>query len=56
MPYKDIRDKEVVCNEWLKLMFYFEHELCEGEITERTYGEMTHCLMVLKNYLPGEDV
>ncbi|MCJ7828683.1 MAG: hypothetical protein MUP81_02950 [Dehalococcoidia bacterium] len=34
--------------DWLKLLYYFEHELLENEITNATYDEMTSCLMSLK--------
>ena len=33
---------------WRKLMFYFEHQLSEEEITETTYDEMLTALMHFK--------
>jgi len=33
---------------WLKLMNYFEHARCEGDITDITYDEMTNALMSFK--------
>ena len=39
---------------WLKLYFYFEHELSEGEITEATYEKMIDCLMSVKSTLLAE--
>jgi len=39
---------DIVYNEWLKLMHYFEHEYSEEEITEQTYNSMTNALMALK--------
>ena len=44
--------EELVRNKWLKLMFYFEHELSKGEISQATYEDISECLMVIKNYLP----
>ena len=48
--------EELVRDKWLKLMFYFEHEASEGEISQATYEDMFECLMTLKNYLPNEAV
>lgn len=45
---------DVQYNDWLKLMFYFEHELSEGEITEATYMAMVDCLMSIKHTLLQE--
>lgn len=58
MVSKEIGDEypDLVRSDWLKLMFYFEHERDEGEITAQTYESMTRCLMTLKNYLPNEEV
>jgi len=42
------RDEEFVRDRWLKLMFYFEHEASEGEISQATYEDMSECLMTLK--------
>jgi len=33
---------------WLKLKHYFEHELTEGEITDKTYLDMADCLEYFK--------
>ncbi len=47
---------DVVYNEWLKLMHYFEHERNEGEITDATYEFMVDALMSLKPYpVQGEE-
>jgi hypothetical protein len=46
-------DKEstnFVHDDWLKLMFYFEHELTEGEITQETFNQMTNALMTFKQF------
>jgi len=48
--------EKLVRDRWLKLMFYFEHEASEGEISQATYEDMFECLMTLKNYLPNEAV
>ena len=37
--------------DWLKLMNYFEHELTEGEITDKTYEVMTDALMTFKPWI-----
>ncbi len=34
--------------DWLQLLFYFEHELNEGEITIATHETMTRCLDTFK--------
>ena len=34
--------------EWLKLMYYFDHELAEEEITVKTWEEMTNALSALR--------
>lgn len=42
---------DVQYNDWLKLMFYFEHELSEDEITVATYEQMVDALMSVKSTL-----
>ncbi len=44
--HKDFPDLQF--NDWLKLMFYFEHELAENEITQNTYEQMVDALMSIK--------
>lgn len=39
---------DVRYSDWSKLMHYFEHELCEGEITQATYECMVDALMSVK--------
>ena len=39
---------DVIYNDWLKLMNYFEHEYDEDEITEQTYNRMVDALMAIK--------
>ena len=39
---------------WQKLMNYFEHELDEGEITNKTYESMTDSLMFLRPEIMSE--
>jgi len=39
---------DMVHNQWLKLMNYFEHEYTEGEITEQTYNSMADALMAVE--------
>jgi len=58
MVDKNIGDKypDLVRDEWLSLMFYFQHEWDEDEITKSTFEKMTDALLTLKNYLPTEDV
>jgi hypothetical protein len=36
---------------WLKLLYYFDHELSEEEITPATYNEMTNALMTFKPWI-----
>jgi hypothetical protein len=36
--------------DWSALMFYFEHEFSEGEITEATFNAMTNRLMSFKKF------
>ncbi len=45
---------DVQYNMWLKLMFYFDHELSEEEISQATYEEMVDCLMSIKSTLLQE--
>ena len=47
---KRIREEmpDVIYNDWLKLMFYFDHEFTEGEITAQTHNDMTERLMSVK--------
>ena len=47
---------DVVYNEWLKLMHYFELEYTEGEVTEETYETMMNSLMALKPYIPCREL
>uniref|UniRef100_A0A6M3KYW7 Uncharacterized protein n=1 Tax=viral metagenome TaxID=1070528 RepID=A0A6M3KYW7_9ZZZZ len=42
---------DVVFNQWLKLMHYFDHEFSEDEISEKTYEEMVDALMSLKPWI-----
>ena len=41
-------DKETIFNNWLRLVYYFDHELAEGEITEDTHNQMIDCLVSVK--------
>ncbi len=45
---------DVQYNNWLRLMFYFDHELSEDEITTATYEQMVDCLMSIKYTLLQE--
>jgi len=42
---------KVQYNHWLKLLFYFEHEYAEEEITQTTHEQMVDALMSVKPYL-----
>jgi len=39
---------DVIYNQWLKLVFYFDHEYSEGEISQETYEDMVDSLMAIK--------
>jgi hypothetical protein len=39
---------EIKMQDWLKLSNYFEHELTEGEITDKTWESMTDALSSLR--------
>ena len=41
-------------HDWTYLMFYFQHELEEGEISSTTYESMTNFLMTFKPYIEIE--
>jgi hypothetical protein len=41
-------DDELLYQDWLRLMHYFDHELAEREITEETHRQMIDALMSLK--------
>lgn len=45
---------DVQYNAWLRLMFYFDYELSEEEITVATYEQMVDCLMSIKSTLLQE--
>ena len=45
---KSILDDDMIWNDWLALMNYFEHEFEEGEITQATFEHMTDRLVTLK--------
>ncbi len=34
--------------QWLRLRYYFQHEVEEGEITEQTYQTLTNALLAVK--------
>lgn len=39
---------EVIYNQWLKLVYYFDHQLSEDEITDATHISMVESLFSLK--------
>ena len=49
-----MRCDEIIYNDWLKLMNYFEHELSEGEITDESYEQLVDALMSLKPWPEDE--
>lgn len=40
--------KHTVYRDWLRLYYYLEHQLYEGEITEATFQSLSEALMALK--------
>lgn len=41
-------DYETLRMDWLKLFHYFQHEVEEDEITEKTFDSMINALMTFK--------
>jgi hypothetical protein len=41
---------DTVFQDWLRMEFYLEHQLSEGEITVETFNELSNALQSVKPY------